>query len=79
MLFSKWQISGIVKLLSGQYFDVTAGTDRALTGTANQRGNQLLGDVFAPSKSSSQWLNPLAFAMPANGTYGTMGAMSIPA
>ena len=78
ILFSKWQISGIVKLLSGQYFDVTAGTDRALTGTANQRGNQLLGDVFSPSKSSSQWLNPLAFAIQANGTYGTMGAMSIP-
>jgi hypothetical protein len=80
-LFSKWQISGIVKLMSGQYFDVTAGTDRALTGTSGQRGNQLLADVFTPDRSTSypatQWLNSAAFAIPLNGTYGTMGAMSI--
>jgi len=77
LLFSKWQISGIVKLMAGQYFDVTAGTDRALTGTANQKGNQLMADVFMPNKTANQWLNPAAFAIPANGTYGTMAAMSI--
>jgi hypothetical protein len=77
LLFSKWQISGIVKLMSGQYFDVTAGTDRALTGTANQKGNQLMADVFMPNKTANQWLNPAAFAIPANGTYGTMAAMSV--
>jgi hypothetical protein len=77
LLFSKWQVSGIVKLLAGQYFDVTAGTDRALTGTAGQRGNQLMADVFAPNKDAAQWLNPSAFAIPANGTYGTMGSMAI--
>jgi len=83
MLFSNWQVSAIVKLLSGQYFDILAGTDRALTGAPAQRGNQLLANVFAPNKSASQWLTPLlgpappAFAIPANGTYGTMGASSI--
>jgi hypothetical protein len=66
-----------VKLNSGQYFDVTAGTDRALTGTGGQRGNQLLADPFMPNKNSTQWLNPAAFEIPANGTYGRMGASSI--
>jgi len=77
MLFSDWQVSAIVKLLSGQYFDVTAGTDRALTGAAGQRGNQLLPDPFTPNKTPTQWLNPAAFAIPVNGAYGTMGAMTI--
>jgi hypothetical protein len=77
MLFSNWQISAIVKLNSGQYFDVAAGTDRALTGAGGQRGNQILEDPFMPDKSAAQWLNPLAFAIPTNGTYGTMGASSI--
>jgi Carboxypeptidase regulatory-like domain len=76
-LFSNWQVSAIVKLLSGQYFDVTAGSDRALTGTANQRVNQVLVNVFVPNKSASQWLNPNAFTLPVNGTYGAIGAMSV--
>jgi hypothetical protein len=77
MLFSNWQISAIVRLMSGQYFDVSAGTDRALTGAGGQRANQVLGDPFVADKSSAQWLNPAAFAIPAEGTYGTMGATSI--
>ena len=76
-LFSDWQISGILRIMSGQFFDVTAGTDRALTGTGGQKGNQLLADVFAPDKSHTRWLNRDAFEIPTNGTYGTMGAMSI--
>src|SRR6185436_10441526 len=58
ILFSNWQVSAIVKLLSGQYFDVTAGTDRALTGAGGQRANQIKSDVFVPNKSAAQWLNP---------------------
>jgi hypothetical protein len=77
MLFSNWQVSTIVRLMSGQYFDVTAGTDRALTGAGGQRANQILADPFMPGKTSGQWLNPLAFAIPPEGTYGAMGAMSI--
>jgi hypothetical protein len=63
--------------MSGQYFDVTAGTDRALTGTGGQKGNQVRGDIFVSNKSASQWLNPTAFEIPVNGTYGAMGGMSI--
>src|SRR5207247_6422495 len=73
MLFSGWQISAIVKLISGQYFDVTAGSDRALTGAAGQRTNQVLSDPFAANKSATQRLNPSAFATPMTGPYGTMG------
>ena len=63
--------------MSGQYFDVLAGTDRALTGASNERGNQILPNVFAQNKSASQWLNPAAFVIPDMGTYGNMGAASI--
>jgi hypothetical protein len=76
-LFSDWQISGIVRIMTGQHFDVTAGTDRALTGTGGQKGNQIMADVFAPDKNPSRWLNRAAFEIPANGTYGTIGALSI--
>ena len=77
MLFSDWQLSTILRLTSGQYFDVTAGTDRALTGTGGQRANQVLAEPFMANKSAAQWLNPAAFEIPAEGTYGKMGASSI--
>jgi hypothetical protein len=76
-LLGNWQVSGIVQLMSGQYLDVLAGTDRALTGASNERANQVLPDVFAPNKSANQWLNPAAFTIPDPGTYGNLGAMAI--
>jgi hypothetical protein len=73
LLASGWQISGIVRVLSGDYFSAKSGLDQALTGTDDQRAQQILGNVYAPNKSISQWLNPVAFGQPALGTYGNMG------
>jgi hypothetical protein len=67
-----WQVSTILSALSGSYFTVTSGVDAALTGQPNQRANQILDDPFMPDRKFSQWLNPAAFRVPANGTYGTM-------
>jgi hypothetical protein len=48
------------------------GTDRALSGiqATIQRANQVLDDPYG-DRTADSWLNPLAFAQPALGTYGT--------
>jgi hypothetical protein len=72
LLASNWRLSGQLSALSGSRFNVTTGTDRALTGNqGQQRANQVSDDVYgAPS---DRYLNPAAFALPALGTYGTLG------
>ena len=77
VLASGWQISGIVRVLSGDYFSVKSGVDQALSGTDDQRAQQVLANVYAPNKSIGQWLNPAAFAQPALGTYGNMGPATL--
>ena len=80
VLATGWKVSGIVRVLSGSFFHVTPGTDRALTATSttvDQRVNQVLADVYAPNRSVDRYLNAAAFAIPALGTYGTMGRNSI--
>jgi hypothetical protein len=70
-LGSGWQLTGILKLQTGTSFTVNAGTDVTLTGTTdNQRVLQTLTDPYMPNKNRDQWLNPAAFARPANGQYG---------
>ena len=74
---SNWQISPIMKLRSGQFFTVTTGVDNALNGGPNQRPNQVLANPYMPNKSIDGWLNPAAFAAPAPGTYGNLGAQNL--
>ena len=70
-LGSGWQVSGILKMQSGGYFTVVSGFDTTLNGTNdNNRANQVLVDPYLPNKSLDGWLNPAAFARPANGNYG---------
>jgi len=77
VLATGWQISGIVRVLSGDYFSLAAGVDQALTGTDDQRPQQVASSPFAQNKNIRQWLNPAAFAQPALGTYGNMGPGTI--
>ena len=77
LVASGWQISGIVRVLSGDYFSSNAGVDQALSGTNDQRPQQVLSNVYTPQKNIRQWLNPAAFAQPAAGTYGNMGPGTI--
>src|SRR5438093_7454849 len=78
ILASGWQISGVVRAVTGAYFSAAAGTDIAGSGTpstpgntgVDQRANQILSDPYLPNKGPDGWLNPAAFAPPALGTYG---------
>ena len=65
ILGSGWQISGILKLLSGTAFTVDSGVDTTFTGTSdNGRANQILEDVYVPNKNKDGWLNRNAFDRP---------------
>jgi len=65
MLFSGWQLSGILKLMSGTSSRVNSGIDTTFTGTTdNGRANQILADAFLPNKNKDGWLNINAFSVP---------------
>jgi hypothetical protein len=73
---SGWRFSPLVKILSGGYLSITTSQDRALSGTTNQRVNQILANPYG-DKSVSNYLNPAAFSLPATGTLGNIGSYSI--
>ena len=79
MVAGNWQISPILKIRSGQFFTVTTAVDNALNGstTGLQRPNQILANPYLPNKGVNGWLNPAAFASPAPGTYGNLGANNL--
>jgi hypothetical protein len=71
LLASAWQVSGIVRIQSGGYFSVTSGFNTSLgSGFGVDRANQILADPYLPNKGVNGWLNPLAFARPADGVWG---------
>jgi hypothetical protein len=70
-----WQVSGITTFQTGLPLNVTLSSDVAGTGTTSQRPN-LVGNPLA-GVSGAQYLNPAAFAVPAAGTYGNLGAYAI--
>jgi hypothetical protein len=72
-----WQISSIVRVLSGSYLTVLSGLDNALTATTDERPDLVLLNPYAPNKTNDVWLNPAAFAQPALGTYGNFGSRNI--
>ncbi|HEY7389119.1 MAG TPA: carboxypeptidase regulatory-like domain-containing protein [Bryobacteraceae bacterium] len=82
-LASDWQISGIISAKSAQFFTVTTGVDNALSGQANQRPNLMAGvNKYAASAACTpapcvQWTSSAAFAAPATGTYGNLGAFNM--
>ena len=70
-LTNDWQVSAIVRGQSGDHFNVTTGTDSALTGQTNQRPNAV-PSVDPYKRAGNVWLNPAAFSAPAPGTYGNV-------
>jgi Carboxypeptidase regulatory-like domain/TonB dependent receptor len=84
VLGSGWQISGIVRALTGAYSSISAGTDRALSGSSvsgntgtDQRPNQILASPYLPNKGVNGWLNPATFSQPELGTYGNLNSRNI--
>jgi hypothetical protein len=76
-LLSGWQISGIVRILSGAYLTISSGVDTALSGTDDRRPNQVLASPYAANKTQDAWFNPAAFQRPASGQYGNMGGRNV--
>ena len=79
LLATGWQVSGIVTLQSGPAMTILSGLDNALTGTTDQFPNSVLPTPYASNRGATArtWLNPLAFAQPALGTYGDISPGSI--
>jgi hypothetical protein len=87
LVASRWQTSAIYRYSSGAPLTIASGLDQALLGfsTANERPNQILSNT-APAHQTGAcanitpcvtWLNPAAFAQPALGTLGNMGAFNV--
>ena len=76
---SDWQVSFIINARSGLPLTVATGVDNALDGqaTTTERPNQVLANPYLPNPSSTGWLNPAAFATPASGTNGNLGAVNL--
>ena len=82
LVASDWTFSAIYRWSAGAPLNLTAGSDRSLhgdtsffSGSTFQRADQLLPNSQAYVAGAgggpfTQWLNPLAFAVPALGTVG---------
>ncbi len=73
-----WQANANMTFHTGLPFNVYASSDTSGTGENTTRGNQI-GSAYAGAGQSLsnhqpvQWINPDAFANPANGSFGTIG------
>ena len=81
-VLADWQLSGIVSMQSGAYFDVSIPNPRGRLGvTASNWRPDLVGDPRVSNPGPDRWLNPAAFAVPQNpdGTYrfGNLGRNSL--
>lgn len=70
-----WQISGVTSLQSGLPVNVTIPNDVAGTGISNQRPNAT--GISPYLNQGTLYLNPAAFALPAAGTFGNLGAYAV--
>jgi hypothetical protein len=73
-----WETSGIWTARSGRMLTVTIARSAAAVpdgNTSNQRPNIVPGvPIYPPGgRSFSMWLNPAAFSIPPNGTWGNAG------
>ncbi|MBL8241885.1 MAG: TonB-dependent receptor [Bryobacterales bacterium] len=74
--FGGWDVSGIFTARTGTPVTVTIARTAATVPsgqTQNQRADYLGGDPYAANRAPGLWLNPAAFALPANGFFGNSG------
>ncbi len=74
--FGGWQLSGVTTLQSGRPLNIGIQGDVAGIGQAGQRPN-LVGDPEAGGGTADAWFNKAAFAVPAAGTFGSLGRNAI--
>jgi len=79
---SDWRLSAIITAETGYPIDVTTGIDNALVGTPTSvSGTGERPNLVLPANVYGQgihgYLNPAAFATPANGTFGNLGAGTV--
>jgi Carboxypeptidase regulatory-like domain/TonB-dependent Receptor Plug Domain len=76
-LLSRWSLTGILALQSGNGITVLSGVDNARTGTGNQRadlnGDPVLSSDRPTSQKILQWFNTSAYSANALGTFGNSG------
>ena len=73
LMFSNWQVSGVMRVFSGNPFDALLTSDVAGIGeTQNQRPNLLNNPNWGPH-TIAQWFNIYVFSRPTTGTFGNMG------
>lgn len=74
-LLSKWSLTGILALQSGNGITVTSGVDNARSGTGGQRadanGDPVLSSDRPTPEKILQWFNTSVFSPNALGTFGT--------
>jgi hypothetical protein len=72
-----WETSGIWTMRTGRMLTVTISRSANAVpdgNTSNQRPDIVPGvPIYAASRDYSSWLNPAAFAIPANGAWGNAG------
>jgi hypothetical protein len=74
-LIGGWELSGITRFSSGSPYTVGLSVDNANTGTGGQRPNLVGGVPLFVSTTDKRvsGLNPLAFALPDQYTFGNLG------
>ena len=81
LLASGWKLSGIYRAMSAPWLTVGLSTDVSLTGVfgpaANLRPNYNGASTLCANPSPTCWINPGAFATPAQGTFGNLGRDTI--
>jgi hypothetical protein len=70
-----WQLSGVTTLQTGLPVNVTIPPDQAGIGISGSQRPMLVGNAYTGQRL--QYLNPAAFAIPAAGTFGNLGAYAI--
>ncbi len=73
-----WRASAVQRYQSGTPFGVTCGQNLYGAGVARcsvNPGVPLLNPNWNPAAGTSSYLNPAAFYQPANGVFGTLGAV----
>lgn len=74
LLLSDWQLNGIASYFGATPIDIITGVNTIGTASAvGQRPNYTGAPLYIDSSDSTKHLNPLAFATPAPGQFGTLG------